>query len=331
MEDGAWTATFAPAMHEVPLGSSGDSVTIVQMEAGGFSLNGDAITADTTAMASNGATYGVALGADGPMVVYIPSSVTVMLGDLGGELMLTLAEDQMTYMRDGAEFTTGTVVMANERSYTVTMGEGGWMADFNKPMVDVALGESGNTITLIQDEMRGWWYAPGEEANDGDTYMMDANNYSLMLSDDGMWTATFEPNMMDVMLGMSGESITVTQEEAGGYSYNGMMIGDGAYAMAMNGAAYSLMMGEDGTIMASYMSDPVPVMLGTEGGTIMLVLQEDQMTWHKDGAVFMSGDQVMVSVRRQEQHLHRHDGHGDRHVERRLRPIRRNPRSRQQW
>ena len=293
MEDGVWMATFAPAMHEVALGASGDSVTIVQMEAGGFSLNGEAITADTTAMAANGATYGVALGADGPMVVYIPSSVTVMLGMEGGELMLTLAEDQMTYMRDGEVFAPGTVVTSNERDYTVTMGEGGWMADFNKPMVDVALGGSGNTITLIQDEQRGWWYAPEQAANDGDTYTMGANNYSMMLAD-GVWTATFAPNMMEVTLGMSGESITVTQVEAGGYMYNDMMIGDGAYAKAENGASYSLMMGEDGTIMASYTSDPVSVMLGTEGGTIMLVLQEDQMTWHKDGEVFMSGGEVMV-------------------------------------
>ena len=28
----------------------------------------------------------------------------------------------------------------------------------------------------------------------------------------------------------------------------------------------------------------------------MLVLQEDQKTWHKDGEVFMSGDQVMVMI-----------------------------------
>ena len=75
--------------------------------------------------------------------------------------MLTLAEDQMTYMRDDAEFMTGTVVMANERSYTVTMGEGGWMAEFNKPTQMVYLGMSGNTITLIQDEQRGWWYYGG--------------------------------------------------------------------------------------------------------------------------------------------------------------------------
>ena len=63
----------------------------------------------------------------------------------------------MTYMRDGEAFMSGTVVMSNERDYTVTMGEGGWMAEFNEPMQVVNLGESGNTITLIKDEQRGWW------------------------------------------------------------------------------------------------------------------------------------------------------------------------------
>ena len=52
-----------------------------RLEAGGYSLDGEMITADTTAMAANGATYGVGRDADGnPAAVYRPSSVTVMLG-----------------------------------------------------------------------------------------------------------------------------------------------------------------------------------------------------------------------------------------------------------
>ena len=100
-------------------------------------------------MASNGATYGVGFGDDGtPMAVYIaPDPTVVMLGDHGGELMLTLAEDQMTYLRDGEAFMSGTVVMANEREYTVTMGEDGWSATFIMPMATVALGGSENTLS----------------------------------------------------------------------------------------------------------------------------------------------------------------------------------------
>ena len=57
----------------------------------------------------------------------------------------------------------------------------------------------------------------------------------MLSADDMTWTATFEPKTMEVMLGtgVNGETIMVTQVEAGGYMYNGMMVGDGAYAMAM--------------------------------------------------------------------------------------------------
>ena len=59
--DGVWTAAFDPMMHEIPLGTSGDSVTIVQMETGGYSLNGEPITANTVVTAANGTQYQIAL------------------------------------------------------------------------------------------------------------------------------------------------------------------------------------------------------------------------------------------------------------------------------
>ena len=211
--DGAWGANFRPMTHEVPLGSSGDSVTIVQLEAGGYSLNGETITADTTAVASNGATYGVGLGPDGPMVVYIATSVTVTLGDLGGEITLTLAEDQMTYLHGGEAFASGTVVMSNDREYTVSMVGGAWTAAFNMPTATVALGGSGMSLTLIQDEARGWWIDSETPIVDGDKYTSGANDYTMSLAD-GAWTATFVAKTKSVTLGASGESITVTQVEA---------------------------------------------------------------------------------------------------------------------
>ena len=129
MRNGAWIATFAPMRHIVALGRSGDTVTIVQMETGGFSLNGQPITAATTAMAANGATYGVALGADGPMVVYIPSTVTVTLGTSGGAITLTLAEDQLTYMRDGAVIASGSEYATGGVTYVLTYSNGVWSAE----------------------------------------------------------------------------------------------------------------------------------------------------------------------------------------------------------
>ena len=296
MADGVWTAAFDPMMIEVALGASGETVTIVQMELGGYSLNGEAITADTTKQASNGATYGVGLGEDGmPMVVYIPTSVPVMLGMYGDEITLTLAEDQMTYLRDGEAFASGTVVISNDRHYTVTMGEDGWTAEFIKPMPIVRLGQSGMAITLIQDEAMAWWIDPETPLANGDTHTVGANDYTMTLSD-GTWIATFAPRSMEATLGMSGESVMVTQVEAGGYMYNGMIVGDGAYAMATNGANYELVIDEDGMLMAMYMAKAVTVNLGDLGGTITLFLQEDQMTWLLEGETeaFMNGRVISI-------------------------------------
>ncbi|MCY4668865.1 MAG: hypothetical protein OXC29_12880, partial [Rhodococcus sp.] len=114
---------------------------------------------------------------------------------------------------------------------------------------------------------------------------------------DGEWQAAFVPNTMTVELGASGESVEITQVEAGGYMLpDGTPIVADTTTDATNGATYGFTTGEDGTVTASYVDDPVTVTLGTEGGTIKLYRQEDQATWHRDGAVFMSGEKVMVMV-----------------------------------
>ena len=296
MADGVWTAEFDPMPIEVPLGSSGESVTIIQLELGGYSLNGDAVTADTTAMASNGATYGLTVGEDGmPMAVYIPTSVTFMLGTFGGEFTLTVAEDQVTYTRYGEAFMSGTVVVSRGREYTVSFVDGEWTAVFIKPMAVFPLGHSGMTVTLVQDEAMVWWIGPETPVAHGDTHTVGANDYTLTLAD-GVWTATFAPRSMRVMLGMSGESVTVTQVEAGGYMYEGTLLSDGAYAMAANGATYSIVMGVDDVPQATYLPQPVTVQLGDLGGTITLFLQEDQMTWLLEGETepFTSGRVIRI-------------------------------------
>ena len=328
MEDGVWTATFAPMMMPVMLGNSGESVTIVQLEAGGYSLDGKMITADTTHELTNGATYGIAPGADGPMVVYLPDMVTVLLGELGGELALTLAEDRMTYMRDDVVFNSGTEVIGEGgRKYSVTIGDGDPMAEFIKPMPVVNLGDSDMTVTLIKDEAGVWSLSDDTAIETGYIYTGDGvNNYSLKLSADDMtWTATFEPKTMEVMLGTGvnmGETIMVTQVEAGGYVYNEMMVGDGAYAMAMNGARYSLEMRR---------RDDHGIVRPRTGQRLARHGRRHDHAGAPRGPDDVAQGRRSVherrrgreNVRRPDQHLHRHDGHGDRHVERRVREVHR--------
>ena len=282
MAGGVMTTAFDPMLQEIPPGASGDSVMLVHLETGGYSLNGEPITADTAAKASNGATYGIGRGPNGPMAESVPTTFTVMLGMHGGELTLTLAEDQVTYLRHGEVFKPGTVVTSNERDYTVSLVDGEWIAELIKPMPTVDLGNSGLTVTLIQAEARGWWLGPETPIARGDTYTVGANDYTMTLSD-GVWTATFTPKMMDVTLGTSGDSIAVTQVEAGGYIYNDRGLSDGAHAKATNGATYAVVVDEDGIPVATYVPRPVTVHLGDLGGTITLLLQEDQVTWVLEG------------------------------------------------
>ncbi|MCY4562850.1 MAG: hypothetical protein OXE40_00030, partial [Gammaproteobacteria bacterium] len=170
-------------------------------------------------------------------------------------------------------------------------------AEFIKPMPLVRLGQSNRAIRLIQNEDMSWSLAPDTPLNDGDTHIVGANDYTLTLAD-GVWTATFRPKSMEGTLGASGESVMVTQAEAGGYMYNGMLLSDGAYAKATNGATYLLAIGDDGTLTATYMSHPVTVHLGDLGGTITLFLQEDQMTWLREGetAPFTSGRVISIET-----------------------------------
>ena len=73
LSDGTWTATFAPRTMDVGLGING-SVTLTQVEAGGYMLpDGTMVAEGTTTDASNGATYALTMGEDGTyMATYVP-------------------------------------------------------------------------------------------------------------------------------------------------------------------------------------------------------------------------------------------------------------------
>ena len=337
LAEGMWTATFAPKSMDVMLGASGESVMVTQVEAGGYMLpDGMMVGPDARHAASNGAMYSVMMAEDGTiMASYVASMVTIMLGEHGGELMLTLAEDQMTYLLDGEAFMSGTEHMSNDRTYLVTQAEdGSWSAAFVMPMATVTLGGSEDTVTLTQNEDMSWMDAEGEAVVTDQMHATDdGRNYQLVLAD-GAWTATFMPNTMTVNLGTSGDSRMLTQLEAGGYTFDGLEGGRATMdttTMAENGGTYQYGYGEDGSPMFTYVPDSHVVMLGANGGMITLMLQEDRMTWHRDGEAFTSGMEVtaeamgytvpdptaMVEARGDE-HLRRHDGRRDRHVERRV-------------
>ena len=185
-----WTATFVPETMDVALGNSGESVTIVQSETGGYLLNGELITSETTHQASNGATYGIAFGPDGPVAVYIPSMITVILGELGGEIVLTPAEDQQSYLLDSEVFHSGTVIESNGRSYRVTRdASGNWTAAYEGRRVSLRLGDSGSGVILREGEDGSWWIGWTKIENGHIRSAHNGDKYRLTLVN-GEWVAT---------------------------------------------------------------------------------------------------------------------------------------------
>ena len=110
----------------------------------------------------------------------------------------------------------------------------------------IMLGDFGGELTLIQAEDMSWRLNPETPPNESDTVRHGANAYTLKLAGD-VWAATFVPKSMEVTLGLSGESVTVTQAEAGGCVYDDMLLSDAAYRTSTNGATYLLAIGGEGT------------------------------------------------------------------------------------
>ena len=135
-----------PPALSIPLGISGSSVEVRRNEDLTFSamIDGEwmVITAETTVTAANGNVYAAVLSPEGiPIgVMHVAAMQEVMLGELGGTVTVTKAED-MTYWIGEMAVTDGTEYMAaNGNVYVLMMdAEGVWTAMYQKVMVTVAL------------------------------------------------------------------------------------------------------------------------------------------------------------------------------------------------
>ena len=118
----------------VALGLSGETVTLVQDEAGAWWLGTTAVVSGTTTVrASNGNSYKLVLGPDGcggTMWVgeYVPLRVTVRLGTSNYRVTLKRAEDG-TWWRGTTEATEGmTVLTPAGTRYRLSFVNGAWVA-----------------------------------------------------------------------------------------------------------------------------------------------------------------------------------------------------------
>ena len=264
-EDGTWTAAFQPMAVEVPLGASGETVTLTSTEAGGYALpDGTVVTAETTYTTASGRTYGVALGADGrPMPVYVPEAVMAALGELGGMLTLYRQEDGSFLNAEGLPVQAGMEVMAAGNTYTLGMADGVWVGTYKPVERTAALGTAGGSATLVRAEDGSWWLGDLAVASGSTTEAMneagDTNTYTLTLGADGRWTAAYTPAALEI----AGTGLEVTRDEdGGGYSVVGMAAvtlpasGAGDITTA-DGATYRVMKDAEGMLAGLRYALPV--------------------------------------------------------------------------
>ncbi len=299
---------FQPQPVEITLGTSGDTVTLMTTEGGGFTLNGEAFESGGSVTAGNGGQYTLTL-ADGSWTAQFDAhEIMVTLGTSEEMVTITQAEDGTYWLGEMAVRSGETIHTAangNEYVLSITTDENGaitWMASYRAPMIQVMLGLSGDTVTLEKSEDGSYWLE-GMSVTSGETtaHAGNGNTYTLTMGEDGMWMAEYMAMVVEVMLGTSGETVTVSKSEDGSYRMGEMQVEDGVtVATASNGNRYRLMMDTEGMWMAEYVPLTGTVTVGTLGVTLETVQAEDG-SWTvvspvsgepetlTDGATFMVG------------------------------------------
>ena len=208
----------------------------------------------------------------------------VSLGITEESVTIVRAEDGTYWIGDMAVVsgeTTATAANGNVYVLMITTDDGGaisWMANYQAPETMVMLGLSGDTVTLVLAEDGTYWLGDMLFESGDTVTAANGNMYVLTgeVHDDHVdWSASYVKVMTDVMLGASGDSVTLVRAEDGTYWLGDMLVESGDTAMASNGNTYSLMMADDGTWSASYVAAMGTVTVGASGITITAMQAED--------------------------------------------------------
>ncbi len=277
---------FQPQPVEVELGASGEKVTLMTTEGGGFTLNGEAFESGKTVTSEGGNVYTLLLAEGMWSARYEAPEVEVKLGSLEETVKLVKGEDGSYRLGEMAvESGVTKHEAANGNVYTLVMGEDGmWMAQYQASETMLALGTSGTTVTIVRNE-DGTYTVGGEPLMSGGTWTAaNGGEYTLMRGEDGKWTATYVPGKGTVTVGGTGLTLVATRAEDGSWSVVNPVTGEteslsegGQITTAGN--TYTLTSDGKGKWTAMYNPMRVEVQLGTVGGTVTLVRAEDGSYW----------------------------------------------------
>ncbi len=303
-ESGAigWMATYRAPMIPVPLGMSGETVTLEKAEDGSYRLNEMAVTSgETTATAGNGNSYTLTLDEHGMWTTeYREVIADVMLGMSGETVAVRTAEDGSYWLGEMVIESGETVATASNGSrYRLMLGaDGMWTAEFQPMTGTLTVGNLGMTLEALRAE-DGTWTVVSPDSGAVETLAENArfevgdNIYTLSSEGDGTWVATYRELVVDVILGTLNETVVLRRMEDGSYWLDEMRVEDGVTTVsAANGNEYTLRTGEDGMWMAQYEPQETTVELGMSGTAVAVVRAEDG-TFTLNGKSSRSGIWVM--------------------------------------
>ena len=130
----------------------------------------------------------------------------------------------------------------------------------------------------------------------------NGNMYTVMVSDDGMFTAEYvQPPALSIPLGSSGSSVEVRRNEDLTFSAmiggEWVMITADTTVTAENGNVYAAVLSPEGIpVGVMHVAAMQDLMLGDFGGTVKLTQGED-MIWRIEDLVVKSGDEIMSNDR----------------------------------
>ena len=269
---------FQPEAVEVALGSSGESVTLMTTESGGYTL-GDApvVSGETMATSANGSGYTLSMGEDGKWAAtYNPVEVTVPLGTAGESVVITRQEDGTYALPDGTTITAETrYTTESGNTYGVALGADGTpMPVYVPEEVTATLGELGGTLTLYRQEDGSFQDADGMTVTAGTVVTAAGNEYALERTESGGWAGTYQAVVQTAALGAEGGSATVTRAEDGSWWLGESTVASGGTTEAENEAGdtntYTLTLA-DGVWTAEY----APQALDIAGTDLQVTRDED--------------------------------------------------------
>lgn len=239
-----WTAVFVEGdPQRLLLGTSGDApLLIYRQENGTFQLNGEPLLGGRVVEAGNGNRYRLVLGPDRNWQAnYIPTPVTVRLGNTGGTVSLTPNEDG-TWLRGSTGFSSGDKVTgSNGFEYILWLGSDGWFVEPLPMEVQVPVtGSDAPPIVLLRREDGTFTDGNDNPVVSGQELQVGGSTYTLRFADN-RWTAQFLQGEIFVALGSADDTLRLIRKADGTYEYNGRRVRSGSIERSPNtGIRYRL-------------------------------------------------------------------------------------------